>query len=138
MNLVVDSDVIAAALLGEEKRGAEAARLLARANRLLAPAHWKAEIANVVWKAVVFAGVPVERLSEIFRAVESLPIASVEVSELWRGAVARAIASRQSAYDTLFVELALRERVPMASYDAALQRKFPRVVVPPGKLLGRG
>ncbi|MCC6664529.1 MAG: type II toxin-antitoxin system VapC family toxin [Polyangiaceae bacterium] len=135
MRLVVDTDVIAAALLGEEARGSEAARLLASASELLSPAHWKAELANVIWKSVVFAGNPPERLNEIFRVAESLPITSVEVSELWRGAVARAITSRQSVYDTLFVELALREGLPLASYDAPLRRKFPRVVALPKSLL---
>lgn len=135
MRVVVDTDVVAAALLGEERRGAEAARLLAKADVLLAPSHWKAELANVFWKAVVFGAVPADALGDLFRAAEILGITSVDVSELWRGATSRAVTLRQSAYDVLFVELALREGVPMASYDRALATKAPRVVVPPGRLL---
>jgi len=40
-------------------------------------------------------------------------------------------------YDTLFVELAVRERVPMASYDQGLRKKFPDVVAAPASLIER-
>lgn len=136
MKVVVDTDVVAAALLGEEPRGTHATRLLATADVLLAPSHWKAELANVLWKAVVFGAVSAGALDELFRAAELLPIRSIDVSELWRGATARAVALRQPAHDVLFVELALREGVPMASFDRTLTRKLPRVVRSPSKLLG--
>ena len=129
---------MAAALLGEESRGAEATRLLAAASTLLAPSHWKAELANVVWKAAVFHGLDRERCLDVLQLAESLPISSVDVAELWRGAVARAVAARHPAYDTLFVELAVREGAPLASYDAALRRRFPQVVRTPVTLLRRG
>lgn len=103
----------------------------------MAPSHWKAELANVVWKSVVFGGVGADRVGAILDAAESLSITSVDVSELWRGAVARAIASRHPAYDTLFVELAVREGAPLASYDRKLRRKFPTVVQSPSLLLRR-
>ncbi len=105
---------------------------------MLAPAHWKAELANVVWKAAVFHGIAIERCLEILHLAESLPISSVDVAELWRGAVGRAVSARHSAYDTLFVELAVREGMPLASYDAALRRRFPDVVRTPAALLRRG
>ena len=69
----------------------EATRLLATAFTLLAPAHWKAELANVVWKAAVFHGIATERCVELLQLAESLPISSVDVAELWRGAVGRAV-----------------------------------------------
>jgi len=125
------------ALLGEESRGAEATRLLGTASTMLAPAHWKAELANVVWKAAVFHGLALERCREVFHLAESLPISSVDVAELWRGAVGRAVTARHPVYDTLFVELAVRERIPLASYDAALRRRFPDVVRTPAALLRR-
>jgi len=104
---------------------------------MLAPTHWKAELANVVWKAAVFHGIGIERCVELLRLAESLPISSVDVAELWRGAVGRAVAVRHPAYDTLFVELAVRERLPLASYDATLRRRFPDVVRTPAALLRR-
>ena len=115
----------------------EATRLLAAAAPLLAPAHWKAELANVVWKAAAFHGIDTERCLDLLHIAESLPITSVDVAELWRGAVARAVSARHPAYDTLFIELAVREGVPMASYDAVLRRRFPSVVRTPTALLRR-
>jgi predicted nucleic acid-binding protein len=112
--------------------------LLAAASTLLAPAHWKAELANVVWKAAVFHGIAIEWCLDLLDLAASLPISSVDVAEVWRGAVGRAVSARRPAYDTLFVELAVRERVPLASYDTALRRRFPDVVRTPGALLRRG
>jgi predicted nucleic acid-binding protein len=103
----------------------------------LAPAHWKAELANVVWKATVFFGLDAGRIPDLLTAVEALPVTSVGVEELWRGGIARGVAHKQSAYDTLFVELAAREGIPMASYDAGLRRKFPAAVFTPAVLLRR-
>jgi predicted nucleic acid-binding protein len=105
---------------------------------MLAPAHWKAELANVVWKAAVFHGIAIARCLELLHLAESLPISSVDVAELWRGAVGRAVSARHPVYDTLFVELAVREGMPLASYDAALRRRFPHVVRTPAALLRRG
>jgi predicted nucleic acid-binding protein len=128
---------VAAAALDEEGRGPEAAKLLARASERLAPSHWKAEFANVVWKAVRFGGVDADRVQAVLDAVGTLSIISVDVAELWRGAVARGIAAAHPVYDTLFVELALRERIPLATYDRGLWRKFPTVARSPGALLRR-
>lgn len=133
----MDTDVVAAALLGEEARGIEAAALLGRATQALAPSHLKAELANVLWKSVSFGGLDAASIGPMLDAAAALPIGMVDIAELWRGAVARAIATRHPAYDTLFVELAVREQVPLASYDATLRKKFPAVVVTPSVLLRR-
>ena len=130
--------MLAAALLGEEARGQEATRLLEASALLLAPAHWKAELTSVVWKAVVFRGLGAERGAEALRNADAAPITSIDVAELWHGALARAVAARQSPYDTLFVELAQREGIPMASYDEPLRKKFPDVVFAPSALLRGG
>lgn len=127
---------MAAALLGEPTTGSEAARVLAGGWDLTAPAHWKAELANVVWKAVRLSRLAPERVDGVLSLAEALPITSVDVSELWRGAVARAIAAGHPAYDALFVELAVRLDTFVASYDGPLQRRFPVHVRRPGDLLG--
>jgi predicted nucleic acid-binding protein len=136
VTIVVDTDVIAAALLGEPRRGREAGRLLASGRGLLAPSHWQAELANVVWKATVLGRLPLERVDAVMAAASRLPVVSVAVSGLWRGAVARAIAVRHPVYDTLFVELAEREGTRVVSYDRAFREKFPGVVVEPVALIG--
>lgn len=52
MNAVVDTNVVAYYLLGAEPFAAEAARFRRAVRRALAPAHWAAEVAHLVWMAV--------------------------------------------------------------------------------------
>jgi predicted nucleic acid-binding protein len=124
----VDTDVVAAALLGEPETGDEAARLLAARWELFAPAHWKAELCNVLWKAVRLGRIPREALDDILSLAEALPIISVDVGEIWRGAVARAHRANHPAYDVLFV-------TSVASYDRQFQGHFPAHVKRPRDLL---
>ncbi|HEV3113373.1 MAG TPA: type II toxin-antitoxin system VapC family toxin [Candidatus Binataceae bacterium] len=131
----MDTDVVAAAVLAESRTGEEASRLLAGGWDLAAPAHWKAEVSNVVWKAVQLQRIAATEIDVIISRASALPIESVDVAELWRGAVTRAIAAGHPAYDTLFVELAIRLRTSVASFDGQLQRKFPSIVMSPRDLL---
>ena len=135
MKLVIDTDVVAAAALAEPVTGDEAAHLLGGKWELAAPSHWKAEFSNVVWKAVQLGHIAAIEIDAIIGRVSALPIESVDVGELWRGAVAREIAAGHPTYDTLFVELAIRLGTSVASYDRPFQRKFPSVVRNPSKLL---
>ncbi|HVE87218.1 MAG TPA: type II toxin-antitoxin system VapC family toxin [Myxococcales bacterium] len=131
----MDTDVIAAALLGEPETGTEAARLLAGRWELFAPAHWKAELCNVLWKAARLGRITPESIDGILSLAEALPITSVDVAELWRAAVARALGAGHPAYDVLFVELAVRLGTSVASYDRQLQGRFRSHVKRPEDLL---
>jgi predicted nucleic acid-binding protein len=137
LKLVVDTDVIAAALLAEAGRSDEARTLITRSWQFLAPSHWKAEFANVIWKGVLRGRVPIELIEDLLDAADRLTIESVDIGELWGVALARAVAANHPVYDTLFVALALRERTFVASYDAVLRRRFPTVVRSPGQLMIR-
>ncbi len=136
MKLVVDTDVVAAALLGEEGRGVAATAILQR-NKLLAPDHWRAELANVIWKAVITERLDENGASMALTLASLLPITNVPVELLWRGALGRAITHRHPVYDTLFVELAEREGTQVVSFDQALRRKFPGLVRTPDAELGK-
>jgi len=127
--------VVAAAVLAESSTGEQAARLIAGKWDFAAPSHWKAEFANVIWKAVQLKRIAAQEIDAIFNLVGALPIESVDVAELWRGAVSRAIAAAHPAYDTLFVELAIRLKTHVVSFDRPLQRKFPAIVRSPADLL---
>ncbi len=83
----------------------------------------------------MFGNLAANRVEGILDAADSLSVETVEVAELWRGAVARAIGARHPVYDTLFVELAVREGIPLASYDQGLRRRFPSIVRSPTSLL---
>jgi len=64
-----------------------------------------------------------DEVGAIISSVSLLPIASVDVGELWRGAVAG-----HPADDTLFVELAIRLRTSVASFDRRFQQQSPAIV----------
>lgn len=102
----------------------------------MAPSHWKAEFSNVIWKAVQLKRIAAEEVDAIIDRAAALPIESVDVAELWRGAVMRAIAANHPTYHTLFVELAVRLETRVASFDTGLQRKFPSIVRSPADLIG--
>ncbi len=136
MKLVLDTDVLAAALLGEPA-GEEAERLIRSASELYAPSHIFAELTNVVWKAVTQARLAAHLAAELLALAENIPLVLTDVRELWHGALMRSIEHNHPAYDTLFVELAMQANVPMASYDNQLRKQFPRIVRTPKSLLQR-
>jgi predicted nucleic acid-binding protein len=51
----------------------------------------------------------------------------VPVRTLWQGALLRSIESDVAVYDTLFIELAHRERLSLATFDRKLIRAFPAI-----------
>ena len=102
---------------------------------LAAPAHWKAELCNVAWKAARFGRIGREDSDRVIARASALTIESVDVSELWQGALARALQFEQPPYDTLFIELAFRLDTNVASYDRRLRAKFPSIVRSPAEIL---
>jgi predicted nucleic acid-binding protein len=69
---VVDTDVAAAAILAESGTSEEATRLLTGRWELTAPAHWKAEFCNVLWKAVRLERIAAEEIDGIVSRVSQL------------------------------------------------------------------
>jgi len=136
LRAAVDTNVIAYYLLGTEPFAEEAGRFWRAVRKPVAPALWEAELANVVWMAirggVIEAGDGPRRLD----LAAGLGVQSVPVRELWRGAVLRAVQSGVAVFDTLFVELASRERLPLATFDGKVLSAFPEIAKRPGELVG--
>jgi predicted nucleic acid-binding protein len=134
MNAVVDTNVVAYLLLGTEAFVDEARACLETLTTPLAPAHWEAELTNVVWMAVR-AGVlqPGEGPVRLGLA-RRLGIESVATATLCQGALLRSIASGISPHDTLFIELAARSACPLVTFDKALLKAFPHVAIRPREL----
>jgi len=136
LRAAVDTNVIAYYLLGTEPFAEEAGRFWRAVREPVAPALWEAELANVVWMAirggVIQAGDGPRRLD----LAAGLGVQSVPVRELWRGAVLRAVQSGVAVFDTLFVELASRERLPLATFDGKVLSAFPEIAKRPGELVG--
>ena len=131
---MVDTNVIAYFLLGTQPFANEARQFWRSVDQPIAPALWEAELANVVWMAIrsgiILTGEGLHRLDLAAR----LGIQSVSNRTLWRGAVTRAVASGVAVYDTLFVELASRESLPLATFDRGLLAAYPEIAKRPGAL----
>jgi len=132
---VVDTNVVAYYLLGTPGFASEAKDFWRRVVDPLAPALWEAEFANVVWMAARSGVVAPEDAPSKLDYAAQLGIHSIANRTLWRGALRRALESGVAAYDTLFVELADRESLPLATFDERLLRSFPLIAKRP-KMLG--
>lgn len=135
MKAVVDTNVIAYLLLGTEQFIEEARAFLSVPAESYAPALWEAELANVLWMATRHKILTVEEAINRLSLAEGLGIHSVPNRALWQGALVRANRSGIAVYDTLFVELAVRQQLPLATFDAALIKAFPEIAARPARLI---
>ena len=100
----------------------------------MAPAHWDAELANVIWMAMRTGVLSPEEGPARLGLARRLGIETVPTATLCQGALMRAMASGVSVYDTLFVELAARSRCPLVTFDKAVLRAFPGIATRPRDL----
>ena len=127
MRVVVDTNVVAYLILATQPFYEEALAFWRRVTVPMAPTSWEAELANTVWMAVKHGGLSETIGRDHLRDAGHLGIKSVSPRSLWDGALKRAIDVGHPAYDTLFVELAVREKVPLATFDKQLLERFPSV-----------
>src|SRR5262249_35599903 len=98
------------------------------------PMFWEAELAHVIWLNIRAAVItPEEGISRLDLASE-LGVRMVPTRDLWHGALARSVASGVAVYDTLFVELAAREALPLPTFDKKILAAFPKIARRPGAL----
>ena len=134
MTVVVDTNVIAYFLLGTEPYADECAAFWKSVGDVWAPASWQAEVVNVLWMAVRQNIITPDESARRLRMAARLGIHSIPVRHLWRGALMRSIDSAISSYDSLFVELAHRKKLKLATFDRQLLRVFPAVAKRPSDL----
>jgi len=135
VTVIVDTNVVAYYLLRTEPFWRECRRFWTGVREVMAPASWEAEIANVLWMAVRTGVIDVREALVRLDHARSLGIRSIAVSSLWHGALVRACASGLAAYDALFVELAVREGLFLATFDSSILEAFPELAKRPTKLL---
>jgi predicted nucleic acid-binding protein len=131
---VVDTNVVAYLMLGTDQFVDEARRFMAALDDAWAPALWEAELANTIWMAVRHRVLPLDEAATRLKLAGGLGIHTVPSRTLWQAALVRAHDAKVPVYDTLFVELAARERVPLATFDGGLLKTFPTIAVRPGRL----
>jgi len=133
---VIDTNVVAYLLLGTEAFADEARAVIASVANPVAPAHWEAELTNVVWMAVRSGILPPEDGPVRLSLARRLGIESVATATLCQGALLRSVASGVSVYDTLFVELAARTGCRLVTFDKAVLKAFPDIALRPRDLPG--
>ena len=135
MNAVVDTNVVAYLMLGTDRFVDEARAFMTALDEAWAPALWEAELANAIWMAVRHKVLPLDEAARRLTLADGLGIHSVPNRTLWQGALVRAHEADVAVHDTLFVELAVREHVPLATFDGGVLKAFPSIAVRPGRLL---
>lgn len=135
MKAVIDTNVVAYLLLGTEEYIDEARTFMATIAEAWAPALWEAELGNVLWMATRHKILTIEEAVTRLALADSLGVHAVANRTLWQGALVRAYQSGVAVYDTLFVELAAREQLPLATFDAGLIKAFPRIAARPAALM---
>lgn len=133
MNAVVDTNVVAYFVLGTARFVEEARGFIAALDEAWAPALWEAELANALWMATRLNVLSLEEAGYRLMLADGLGIHVVPNRSLWQGALVRACQAKVAVYDTLFVELAVREQLPLATFDETLLA-FPDIAVRPGSV----
>jgi predicted nucleic acid-binding protein len=123
---VLDASVALGWALPDEGRAAPAFEVLASlANGVPAavPAHWQAEVGNGLLMALRRGRLGPDHLPLILAQLSTLPVAVDDVGarDAWAEPLARALATGLTLYDALYLELAERRGVPLATFDAALR-----------------
>ena len=134
MKVVVDTNVVAYLLLGTEGFVDEARACFSTVSNPIAPAHWEAELTNVLWMAVRSGILPPEEGPVRLSLARRLGIESVTTATLCQGALLRSVTSGIAVYDTLFVELAVRTGCRLLTFDKAVIKAFPNVAIRPRDL----
>jgi predicted nucleic acid-binding protein len=122
MTFVIDASVAASWLLPDEQDAAsDAALAMLEDGGAVAPSLWWFEMRNLLLTNERRGRINASATAEAVRLLTSLPIRLDNAAD---GAELLAIARRRrlSAYDAAYVELAIRERLPLATIDRSLAR----------------
>ena len=113
---VVDASVVAAAFFREDSAD-RAARLLAETLELLAPDLIHAEIANVIWKRFSRNEIDGLEAEQLLADIQSVPIQATPCAELAQMALNLAIETGRTAYDCLYLALAISSNCQFVTAD---------------------
>lgn len=127
---VLDASVVLAAVLGEEVTFQAAAAVLQAMKdaTVLVPANWQAEVANVLVVKERQRRLDEALLRKLVKQVGEL-LVEVDLAaarETFDRVLPLARRHQLSVYDACYLELALREAIPLASFDNALREAAKR------------
>lgn len=121
---VLDASVTIAALLPEERTQEARVVLRTALNGVLVPVLWHLEVGNILLRAerrgVIRADERVGHIADL----SALPVTVDHegTGYAWHATTVLALRHRLTLYDAAYLELAVRQRVPLATFDRALER----------------
>ncbi len=116
---VVDASVVFKWLVPEVHSTA-ARRLLEQNHAYFAPDLLYAELANITWKKVRSGYLSREQGERLMRDLTTVAVETISCRELARDAYSLAVASGRSAYDAMYLALAVRLDTQMITADERL------------------
>jgi len=121
MMVVVDASVALKWVLDNEDGSSRAIDLI-ETESLIAPDLWLVECANVLVMKARRGLISVEEAVEALASIEAAPVRIVPNRPHVAPAQAIALALNKSAYDSLYLAIAVSERATMVTADAAFFR----------------
>ena len=131
---MIDTNVLANALIAPADLHAEALHAVGEAADLVAPDSLRAELLSVLWQWSVSRNLPASTVRAALLNAEAL-IRFHPIAEVAETALDLAVARRHSPYDTLFVALAMQRADRVLTYDVQLRERFPEWCVHPSVFL---
>jgi predicted nucleic acid-binding protein len=123
-SLVIDASFAIALVLPDEARPSASMVALLEKGGAVVPTLWPIEVGNTLVMAERRRRIPAAVLDRIADKLTALPIVTDErpVLETWRTSIALASRHRLTVYDAVYLELAGRLRLPLATLDADLRK----------------
>jgi predicted nucleic acid-binding protein len=131
--MIIDTMVMAYAMLGVPEFGEESLAALQAVDEIVAPASVEAELLNVVWQWGLRGDNP-QTVAAAYSNASRLWTELIPVETLWPLALELALSSKHSPYDTLFVAAARLRRTRVVTYDKKLLALFPNDAVTTQKI----
>jgi predicted nucleic acid-binding protein len=122
--MIIDTMVMAYAMLGVPEYEDDSLEALRRADALYAPATAEAELLNVLWQ-YSRRGVTFHKAAQLYEHSRSMWTRLIPVERIWPEALSLAFKNEHSPYDTLFVAAARLYSTRVITYDQKLLTLFP-------------
>ena len=102
-------------------------------GRAFVPSLWPVEVGNVLLTATRRGRIRADEWPEIRAGLEALPIEidPVTTSRVWGVSLELAQTHQLSVYDAMYLELAMRLQLPLATLDRALRKAAQAVGIEP-------
>lgn len=133
--LVLDASVTLAWCLPEESTAYTEAvlDLLAGGGEAAVPAIWPFEVANALLVAERHKRIALTQVTSVLQRIADLPIAidPIRVERAFGAILSTARDGKLTEYDAAYLELALREGLPLATLDDRLKQAARKVGIAP-------